>query len=329
MAKTFLDMEKVRQTSIKGNSLLFSPEARAKGMYKKELRDFCLPEEYSSENIYIKIRNDAIDEFRIRKIQWHDDKNGFPSNHLCDSQVSCVNFLYPFANQPIALASLLRPFFPSLKEMLPIEDNRYVTFEWIGAENYLKEKIRKGAYRTRGANCTSADAVVRFKSNDGTIQIVLIEWKYTESYQSVSLKQSKTGTDRTNIYRHLYDAASCPLNKKIIPSFDDLFFEPFYQFMRQQFLANEMEKAHELHADRVSVLHIAPRHNTDFVFITSPAFRSIDTSATKVWKKLVAKPERFLSVATEDMFGKFDISGFPFLQDWYDYITTRYEWVKN
>jgi hypothetical protein len=42
----------------------------------------------------------------------------------------------------------------------------------------------------------------------------------------------------------------------LIPHFDSLFFEPFYQFMRQQFLAHEMEKAHELGADEVNLLHI-------------------------------------------------------------------------
>lgn len=28
-----------------------------------------------------------------------------------------------------------------LKEMLPIEDGKYVSFEWIGEKNYLGEKI--------------------------------------------------------------------------------------------------------------------------------------------------------------------------------------------
>ena len=40
--------------------------------------------------------------------------------------------------------------------------------------------------------------------------------------------------------------------------YDDLFYEP-YQLFRQQLLANEMEKARELEADVVSVLHISHR----------------------------------------------------------------------
>jgi hypothetical protein len=43
--------------------------------------------------------------------------------------VCCVNFLYPFAHQPQALASLLRP----------VEAGQYMTFEWIGERDYLNE----------------------------------------------------------------------------------------------------------------------------------------------------------------------------------------------
>jgi Fic family protein len=54
------------------------------------------------------------------------------------------------------------------------------------------------------------------------------------------------------IYRPLYQRDDCPLDKGLVPSFEALFYEPFYQFMRQPLLAHEMERAHELGADRVS-----------------------------------------------------------------------------
>lgn len=89
------------------------------------------------------------------------------------------------------------------------------------------------------------------------MQIVLIEWKYTESYSGADLKISPSGTDRTGIYRPLFERDDCPFDKDQLPCFDALFVEPFYQFMRQQFLAHEMERAHEMSADTVSVLHIS------------------------------------------------------------------------
>lgn len=128
--------------------------------------------------------------------------------------------------------------------MLPVENGYFVSFEWIGAKNYLGEKISRNGKRTRGANFTSADAIVAFRRRDGSRHVVLIEWKYTESYSSHSLKYAKSGTDRTEIYRHLFEQEDCPIDKNLLPSFDALFYEPFYQLMRQQFLAHEMDRTY-------------------------------------------------------------------------------------
>jgi hypothetical protein len=98
--------------------------------------------------------------------------------------------------------------------------------------------------------------------------------------------------------------------------------------MRQQFLANEMEKAHELGADIVSVLHIAPAHNSDFRRITSPALRPFGESVIDVWKKLVRTPDRFTSVSTEQLFTKLPIERIG-LTKWWEYISTRYAWLND
>ena len=135
-----------------------------------------------------------------------------------------------------------RYIFP-LTAAVSAQPEQYVAIEWIGQENYLGERISKNQKRTRGANFTSADAAVLFERHDGQRQIVLIEWKYTESYSSTHLKFAKSGTDRSLIYAHLYDQDDDLLDKKLLPNFDVLLYEPFYQFMRQQYLAHEMEKA--------------------------------------------------------------------------------------
>lgn len=296
----FLESEKPKQSQFKINSPYFSDIARLEGVYKGKPRSFCLPVEFAEQNLAPEIRESALSHFAQHSIKWHDGQNGKPSNHLCDSQVCCVNFLFPFVDKPIELAQVLRSVYPEIEEMISIESERYVSFEWIGRKNYLGEKTAKNGRRTRGANCTSADAIVIFKRTDKKRQAVLIEWKYTESYGNSFLKFSNSGTNRTEIYRHLFEKTNCPINKKFLPSFDSLFYEPFYQFMRQQFLANEMEKAHELDADIVSVLHIAPAHNNDFRKVTSPELEKLSESATSVWKKLVKDDGRFISVSTEN-----------------------------
>ena len=97
--------------------------------------------------------------------------------------------------------------------------------------------------------------------------------------------------------------------------------------MRQQFLANEMELAHELGADVVSVLHIAPAHNLDFRRVTSPKLQPLAKSVIEVWQRLVRESDRFASVHTETLFGPFPADRFPELGAWRDYISARYSWV--
>lgn len=325
----FLESEKPIQAQFKVGSEYFSDMARSEGVYKGKPRSFCLPVEYAEQNLLPEIRESALSHFVRHAIKWHDGQNGKPSNHLCDSQVCCVNFLFPFADKPAALAQVLSPVFPEIETMLPIESGKYVSLEWIGEKNYLREKISRNGQRTRGANFTSADSIVMFERKDKKRQIVLIEWKYTESYSGASLKKSKSGTDRTEIYRHLFESADCPINTDILPGFDSLFYEPFYQFMRQQFLAHEMEKAREMGAEIVSVLHIAPAHNNDFRRITSPELEKLGESATGVWKRLVKPAGRFISVSTESLFGNLSATQLPEMNAWLDYISARYPWAHE
>jgi len=325
---SFLETQKPVQTQFKLKSKFFSNPARQDGVYKKSPRPFCIPVEHAEENLIPEARQSAIEFFRSHGIKWHDGHDGKPSNHLCDSQVCCVNFLAPFANKPDSLALLLRSIFPELKRMLPIEDGMFVTFEWIGGD-YLGEKRRGDSPRTRGANFTSADACVAFERMDGKKQIVLIEWKYTESYGGKDLKKSDSGTDRTAIYQHLFNKPDCPFDKTLLPSFASLFFEPFYQLMRQQLLAHEMETHHEREADIVSLLHIAPDHNQGFKKVTSTELEPLGDTATGVWKKLVKPADRFQSVATERLFGGMLREPPAEMKPWSDYLAERYPWATK
>lgn len=324
----FLENEKPVQSLFKADSSYYSSEAKNDGVYKNKPYPFCLPVNCSEQNLFPEIRETALSFFTDRGIKWHDGHNGKPSNHLCDSQVCCVNFLFPFSKKPEALKSILLHIFPDIETMLPVENGQYVSFEWIGARNYLGEKISSNGNRTRGANFTSSDSIVVFEHKDGKRHVVLIEWKYTESYSGTFLKYSDIGTDRTQIYRHLIEQKDSPIDMQLIPSFDSLFYEPFYQLLRQQLLAHEMEKAREFDADIVSVLHIAPAHNLDFRKVTSPELENLGDSATAVWGKLVKPKGRFTSIHTEDMFGQDRTEVLPELKSWSDYIHTRYVWLS-
>lgn len=323
----FAVAEKARQASLKQVSNYFSTSARQPGFYKGRLYDHVLPLNNAAENLYIGIREPALDFFKEAKIQWHQSKGNQPPHNLLSSQVCGVNFLFPFANQPDALRDLLYPLYPELDQMLPIEGNGFATFEYIGAQDYLREMRHKNQQRKRGANVTSADAAVMFRRTDGRKQIVLIEWKYCESYGANNRQIAvKSGTDRALIYQHLFDQPDTPINKTGLTHYHDLFYEPFYQFMRQQFLAHEMERTQELGAAAVTVLHISPLANTAFAKITSPHLRAFNGTATSVWQSMLTDPAKFAAVYTEDLFGNFPIERYPALADWWAYLQERYGW---
>ena len=180
--RSFLASERKIQAEFKVNSPYFSESARLEGMYKHKPRAFCLPVGLAEQNLVPEIRQSALAHFARHRIQWHNGQAGKPSNHLCSSQVCCVNFLFPLADKPSALAGIFSSIYPEIRQMLPVESDQYVSFEWIGAQDYLGERMSRNSQRTRGANCTSADAIVTFERKDGQRQVVLIEWKYTESY---------------------------------------------------------------------------------------------------------------------------------------------------
>jgi hypothetical protein len=321
----FLENEKPRLAAWKQETSDLSMKARSPGMFLGKMRDFCLPVGCAEENLFSGSRLASLQYCAAYGVKWHQGQKGKCSNHLCDSMVSCFNFLFPFSDKPEALAALLRPVIPSIKRMLPLEDSGlWMAFEWIGLQNYLGEMVRGDSQRTRGANFTSADAAVRFEDDSGCVQVALIEWKYTESYGRSSKARGSSGERRQSIYRRFFDAPDSPIDAAKVPDYQDLFYEPFYQMMRQQLLAHEMEKARELEAEVVTVVHISPAKNRDFLRVTSPGLEPLGDSALGVWASLLRRPERFVSVHAEDLFGAFDTRAFPSLSGWYDYIQSRY-----
>ncbi|NQT26177.1 hypothetical protein HQ585_12540 [candidate division KSB1 bacterium] len=329
MNSRFYEGEKLSKVYYKIHSNQLPDSLREDGIYKNKPRTFCLPRDYSEYNLFSGIREESIQYFKDKSIKWHDNINSKPSNHLLDSQVCCVNFLFPFIDKPESLKSLLRPIYPNIEKIIPMEDKeKYISFEWIGLKNYLKEKIRI-KNRTRGAYFTSSDAALMFEQDDGKKHILLIEWKYTESYSSTNIRYSKNNTDRMQIYSHILKRNDCPLNKGVLPDLEALFYEPFYQFMRLQLLAHEMERENELGADIVTVLHIAPKNNLEFQRITSPKLEHIDNKATLVWQKVLNSIGKFRSISTESMFHDCINNPDPDLVEWASYINEKYNFIRR
>lgn len=282
--------------------------------------DYRLPKRQS--NLSPSIRESAESSFAAEPvIQWHQH-----ANHGLSSQVCCVNFLLPFASKPELLRRWVQHVIGEpVAEMLPIELREdqpwFVTFEWIGDSDYLNES-RDGAPRKRGANATAADAAVRFRDGAGQIQLLLIEWKYTERYGQ-PLNPGADGAaneTRRGRYRQIFKAPNGPIRADADVTLDDFFYEPFYQMVRQQMLAFQTER-HDTQIDRARVLHLSPSGNRPLHNVTSPALRRFGDDAFEVFRSLLTDPQDFRSMSIEDAFAP--LSGWP-EADWYPWLQGRY-----
>ena len=337
---TFRDREKERYKELKRQ--LFSNEAQDVGNYRGRSRFFCLADEYSYENLFLGIRDSAITYFLIRGIPWHDGfkRRHLPSNHLCCSQSCCINFLFPLVKRPDIIKTIFSHYYPEFAVSLPLTGDKpltdgtypFIAFEWIGTRDYLGEAKRKGMPRTRGANFTSADFAFRFRENDGRIHLVLGEWKYTEEYGRSYKGSGRSGEVRKNNYINFFkdQKGVFSTNSDKDTLYDSLFYEPFYQLMRLQLLAQEMESYEdkEMDANIVTVLHICPQANREFRDrVTSPYLEMTFSGkgTLEIWKELVPE-DKFLSISVEGLLNTILRRTKTDDWEWADYLKVRYGW---
>ncbi len=221
----FAQAEQRHQEAFRADSSTFTEAGRRFGCYRDRIHPAYIPEECWTENLYPGIRDEAVIYFAANDIAWHQH-----ANHVRSSQICCINFLMPLGHNEETLIAALEPALGPIARIVPIEPGRLVAFEWIGEADYLNESIGPHRLRRRGEHCTSADAAVRLLRADGTIETVLIEWKYTETYQS------ETETARREKQLSRYGAIAIqpegPLRADLGILVDDLFYEPVYQLLR-------------------------------------------------------------------------------------------------
>ena len=259
-----------------------------------------------------------------RNISWHPQ-----SDHCLSSQGCCLNFLMPLADRPYELGKVLSHALGlDGVEPLPIDEGygdetSYVAFEWAGAGNLLDEARGRGTPK-RGSNSTSVDAMVHFL-HKGRKHIALIEWKYAEN----DTGPVEVGTYETRLKRYgaRMFCPDGPLKQNASLTLHDFLYHPFYQLLRQQILAWQMQRMAESNAERVMTLHISPRPNSMIHRVSSPRFMGSGHDAYEVFRSLLTNPEDFVTASTEDVF-------LPILKEyqeepWAAYLLDRYQFLTD
>ena len=289
---SFSTAERVRATAWKAITPTLADADRRPAPYRgrgKHLYPFCLPPDSSLLNLLPDVREGARALFRDLGIPWHAGVNGGPTNHLLSSQVQCVNALWRMVADPQRLRAAFGGDL-DIDEVLEIEEGRPLTFEYIGPTDYFGE-AKKGV-RIRGSQCTSVDAAFLFRTSRGTTELALVEWKYTEHYRRRTVDPKKDEIRRQR-YQAALQRSDSPIDWRLMP-FERFLDEPFYQLMRQQLLAAELERDRVLGADAVRVVHVHPAANLAYQeSMHHPEQRGLGTTVAEVWQRLLTRPDRY------------------------------------
>lgn len=237
-------------------------------------------------NLWKGIRQDAQQYFKRNKIPWWKGNKDNPTGHLLSSQIACVNHLYYLRQRKDLATAVLNKIDNEITEAVIVDDG-YVEFEFIGEKQYLREKSW-----TKGANCTSIDAVMIGQNSAGKKKIFLIEWKYTEYYSAKNLYIP----ERAMVYDYLIIDNNSPF--KEIPE-KAFYYEPFYQLMRQTLLGWKCIENNDHGCSDYANVHVIPKENKELLQkITSPYLK--ENNITEAWKSTLKNPDKYLSVSPQD-----------------------------
>jgi Restriction Endonuclease associating with ARP len=271
---TFLERE--RRRLVKLRDKMFKDAGL--GMFFGRPREFVLSN--PAANLWEGIRADAVDYFEENKIPWWKGDERGPTGHMLSSQVACVNHLYLLRQRPDLARALLCGVDSDILDA-EIVDTGYVEFEFVGQRQYLSEKSFK-----RGMNCTSVDAFMIGRTASGDRRAFFIEWKYTEAYRP----KDKYLHARSKVYDRLIKADDSPFKEVDVRA---LYFEPFYQMMRQTLLGWQcvLNKDHECTSYRH--VHVVPEQNREFhLSLTSPSLHGATVS--EAWRDALKQPEFYV-----------------------------------
>lgn len=289
----FKESEYKRVEDLIKNSNVFYGD-KGNGIYRKKNYPFIL--ENNLNNLYEPIRNDVLDYFKQNNIAWWGGKL---TNHPLSSQVACLNHLFPIRNDKDAVLSIVKQVLPEIVDVLPITTDKhlpaYIQFESVSDVDHLNEENT-----TRGANCTSLDALILGKHKDGRNILFPIEWKYVEAYGN---KDKGANDTRRSRYDELINNS-----KQLIPTNNNkvYYYEPFYQLMRQTLWAEQMvlnKNEETIKADDYIHLHIIPKENKNLL---NKKYDVSGKGMEDTWRDCIKDQSKYKIIEPKQLISKID-----------------------
>lgn len=261
--KTYKEQQKDRQLRLLNQSNWIFEGARGCGFFKNNMYPYVLLPKDSDKNLFAGIRgeDECTKYFENKHISWWGERRSKPTGHLLSSQIHCLNHLFSLRKDDAAVKAIIENATGlKIKEVYPSPldtDDGFISFEFV-----CKNKTLLGEkHETRGANCTSIDALIYVQTKDGRKVLIPIEWKYTESYEKKKRADDKTVKER---YLSLVDEKS-NLKKWL----EDFYYDPLYEFARQTLLVEQIIaqkptcETTTIEADDYAHLIVRPNENED------------------------------------------------------------------
>jgi len=265
--------------------------------YQKKFSD----KQFVNENVLCGISKNA---------KLHDELNNVRS-----SAAACLN-VFGYLNQN---PNDIIPFFQSIglhiDEILDFPKNVDVSgeiyddvgpfvFEWIGP----RQSVINERGGSRGQNRTSIDAFLLVKIN-GKITQLLIEWKFTETYNSETYLHKfggKKGIERLRRYSDILasirqDSFPFDFKDEFNIGLYDFNYEPFYQLLRMTLLAKMTTpmQLNNINIQDYRIVHLTHSQNEELNTLSethlkySPGLKSfIGKSLHGTWNSILNEEER-------------------------------------
>lgn len=287
-----------------------------------------LPEDCWSLNLWEEISNEAIKYFTRSNIAWHKYKH-----HLLSSQIMCVNIFFPLKQHLDVLKPWLSNHFHDVGNVVDLD------FEYIGPEdkNYFNEK------GGRGQNRTSSDVSITWLDKAKRKNMLLLEFKFTESAFGECGKQDnpdrsrclssekvvnspQTQCYRAEVKRTYWDiilSDNSPLHKDrlAVDSYCPFRYD-FYQLMRNQLLAHCIQSDRGAGFDRVD-FGVIYHADSDKLLRMSHPFDG-ERNPLEAWPTLLRNTDTFHVFTVHDFIGTIETRLPANLTGWRTYLEKRY-----